>query len=234
MADAILPRAQAAANGGGPFSREWYDFFRAIQPLTAGNTELQAEIDAILVRLAALEDAPADAATINGLASVNVTGSLESGLVQIQLQGDTDAPGASYYYGTDATGAKGWYESGGGGAGGIGISIGTYLSTATALPAGTEATSIADAGYALTGDWYMWCYPSGSIEIDVWKDTFGNIPAVADSICGGSPPAVVAGTFASGTFTGPVSIARTDTLLAHINSNTNVKWVKLLLIGDKT
>lgn len=110
MVDAVLPRAQAAANGGGPFTREWYDFFRAIQPLTADNTELQAEINAILVRLEALEDAPIDYATINGLASVEVLGSIESGLVQILLEGDTDAPGNTYYYGTDATGVKGWFE----------------------------------------------------------------------------------------------------------------------------
>jgi hypothetical protein len=105
----VLPRAQAPANTGGAFTREWYDFFRAIRPLAADNEALQAEIDAILVRLQALEDAPVTEATINGLSSVQVLGSLESGLVQILLQGDSDSPGATFYYGTDAAGLKGWH-----------------------------------------------------------------------------------------------------------------------------
>lgn len=122
---------------------------------------------------------------------------------------------------------------GGGGEGGIGVSIGTYSTNALVIPVLSEATSIADGSYSLTGEWFMWCYPSGSIEIDVWKDVFGTIPTVADSICGGSEPAIVGGTFATGSFTGPVSVDRTDTLIAHINSNADVKWVKLLLVGDR-
>lgn len=65
-----------------------------------------AQIASILARLDALE-AETDA-TINGLASVEVFGSLESGLVQIQLEGDTDTPGNTYYYGTGPDGTKGW------------------------------------------------------------------------------------------------------------------------------
>ena len=132
----------------------------------------------------------------------------------------------------------GWVAAGGGGGsanGGIGVSIGTYSSTADDLPALLEASSIADGGYSLTGEWFMWCYPSGDIEIDVWADSFTNVPTVADSVVGGVAPAIVANTFATGTFPGgPVAIAQTDTLIAHINSASSVKWVKLLLVGTRT
>lgn len=109
MATPVLPRAQAASNGGGPFTREWYDFFRSLLQFVGDNSDSAAQIQEILSRLEALENEADDpAATINGLASVQVFGSLESGLVQIQLSGDSDSPGNTYYYGTDSTGVKGW------------------------------------------------------------------------------------------------------------------------------
>jgi hypothetical protein len=46
---------------------------------------------------------------INGGGSVAVTGTLESGVFSITLANDSGNPGATYYYGTDATGAKGWH-----------------------------------------------------------------------------------------------------------------------------
>jgi hypothetical protein len=62
-----------------------------------------AEIDA---RLAALEDA-ADA-PITGPVSVQVKGALGSGGISLQLVGDSSLPGNTRYYGTDASGVKGW------------------------------------------------------------------------------------------------------------------------------
>lgn len=127
-----------------------------------------------------------------------------------------------------------WQPSTGGGSappGGIGISIGTYSTAATVLAALTEATALAGKDYSLTGGWNMWCWPSATIAVDVWSDSFGNVPTVGDSITGGSPPSITAGTFNSGTFTGPITIDRMDTLLAHINSNNTAKWVYLLLLG---
>lgn len=104
-----LPRAQAPANGGGPFTSEWFDFFRDLRAFVTDNEGDVAQIDDILTRLTALEDETETFATINGLNSVQVTGSLESGLVQVQLQSDTDAPGNTYYYGTMTDGTKGWF-----------------------------------------------------------------------------------------------------------------------------
>lgn len=110
MPDPVLPRAQATANSGGPLSREYYDFLRlmlsSLLSVVDAESSDAAQIASILARLDALE-AETDA-TINGLASVEVFGSLESGLVQIQLEGDTDTPGNTYYYGTGPDGTKGW------------------------------------------------------------------------------------------------------------------------------
>jgi hypothetical protein len=47
---------------------------------------------------------------INGGGSVAVTGTLESGVFSVTLANDSANPGATHYYGTDSTGAKGWFE----------------------------------------------------------------------------------------------------------------------------
>lgn len=112
MADPILPRPQARiADGGGTPTREWFDFFRSllafVQTQDGDNSAVEAQIAAIIARLEALENEGAP--TIDGLNSVQVTGSLESGLVQIQLLNDAGEPGNTYYYGTGPTGEKGWF-----------------------------------------------------------------------------------------------------------------------------
>lgn len=108
MATPVLPRAQAASNGGGPFSREWYDFFRSLLEFVGDNSDNAAQIQEILARLDALEDE--EGATIQGLQSVKVQGTLDDGVVQITLVNDGDDVGNTYYYGTDATGVKGWFN----------------------------------------------------------------------------------------------------------------------------
>lgn len=111
MAMPILPRAQAAPIGrDGTFTPEWRRLFESLLAFVGENTDTGTQIASILERLSALESESQSIPTINGLGSVQVTGSLESGLVQVQLQGDTDAPGATYYYGTDSIGAKGWFQ----------------------------------------------------------------------------------------------------------------------------
>ena len=114
MSDITLPRAnQALINqkdgpqgNAGTATREFYNFLRQLATLTS-NAELQAEIDAILVRLEELEQG--SSFTIQGPFSVAVTGQPSNRLVALALRNDVAAPGASFYYGTNSFGVKGWY-----------------------------------------------------------------------------------------------------------------------------
>lgn len=116
MSDITLPRANqplinlrdGPQGNAGTATRELYNFLRQLSTLT-DNAELQAEIDAILVRLEALE--AGENFTIQGTLSVSVTGQPSSGLVALALRGDVNIPGNKFYYGTNASGVKGWYES---------------------------------------------------------------------------------------------------------------------------
>jgi hypothetical protein len=111
MANPIFPRAQASPLGNdGNFTPEWRRLFETLYAFVGSNSDLSSEIASILERLDELEDGDDATATIQGLVSVQVTGSLSSGVVQVQLQGDTGSPGNTYYYGTDSTGEKGWFE----------------------------------------------------------------------------------------------------------------------------
>jgi hypothetical protein len=147
----------------------------------------------------------------------------------------SDAPSDGTTYGRKDGAWEPVAGVGGATVGGIGISIGTYNAAASDLSAGAEFSSVADSGYELTGEWFAWCYPSGSIELDLWADAFSSIPTVADSVTGGSPPAISSNTFATGTFPGgPISIDQADTLIAHVNSASGVKWAKFLFVGNRT
>lgn len=85
------------------FFKFFRDLLRYVQD-TNGNT---VDIASIIARLDALEKS--GNATLQGLASVLVQGTLADGAVQFLLQGDEAAPAASSYYGTDDTGAKGFH-----------------------------------------------------------------------------------------------------------------------------
>ncbi|MGS1076638.1 hypothetical protein [Pseudoxanthomonas beigongshangi] len=93
---------------GRPLPVEFFKFFRDLLRFVqqaSGNT---VDIASILERLDALE--AAGNATIQGLASVIVEGSLTDGVVQLLLDGDVALPDPGYYYGTDEAGVKGWFE----------------------------------------------------------------------------------------------------------------------------
>ena len=103
------PKPQAAMVGPNFWpTTEWYNYLKQAYEDAAGNAALQAEIDAIILRLQALE--AAGAFVIQGPMSVRVTGTPADGLVQVTLQGDAANPGISLYYGTNASGVKGFYE----------------------------------------------------------------------------------------------------------------------------
>lgn len=93
---------------GRPLPVEFFKFFRDLLRFVqqaSGNT---VDIASILDRLDALE--AAGNATIQGLASVIVEGSLADGVVQLLLDGDVALPDPGHYYGTDEAGVKGWFE----------------------------------------------------------------------------------------------------------------------------
>ena len=110
MADSpILPGVQAWKDGSGkPLPPEFFrflrDLVRYLQEIT-GNTVSIADI---LDRLAALEADEDNPATITGPESVQVQGSLESGSVQLRLDGDQFNPLPSYMYSADGNRVKGW------------------------------------------------------------------------------------------------------------------------------
>lgn len=75
--------------------------------LSAGVT--QAEFDALVVRVQALEDEGATDAQVYGILSVYSAGTLADGSVAFSLLGDQQDPGNTYYYGTGPDGTKGFY-----------------------------------------------------------------------------------------------------------------------------
>jgi hypothetical protein len=89
-----------------------------------------------------ITDAVPNTRTVTGQYSIVGGGALSSN-VQLYLDGDASAPGGSKYYGTDATGTKGWFAIGSGG-------TVTQINTGTGLTGGpivtTGTISIANTG----------------------------------------------------------------------------------------
>ena len=75
---------------------EWWRFFR----------DLAATPEATTVDLSGYLPITTG---VTGSMSVRSIGTLESGFVNFQLVNDSPAPGATYYYGTNEAGAKGFY-----------------------------------------------------------------------------------------------------------------------------
>lgn len=104
-----IPKAQSRlSDASGIPTREWYNYFRALLDAADGNPELEAQIQAILVRLESLENGSVNFQLL-GLDSVIVVGTPSNGFVQINLDGDIGEPGTSWYYGSGPDGVKGWY-----------------------------------------------------------------------------------------------------------------------------
>jgi hypothetical protein len=113
---------------------------------------------------------------------------------------------------------------------GITVTGGSF--SGSALIGGDAVGGLSASDYTLTGNWYLWCSPSGSVEVDVRRTTFGTLPpGPGDSMCGGNEPAVVGGLSASGTYAGWTSttITQNDALSVVVNSATTVTWFALLL-----
>ena len=80
--------------------------------------------------------------------------------------------------------------------------------------------------------WTILCDQSGSIVIDIWKDSYANYPpTVADTITGSAKPTVSSATKAtSSTLTGwTTSISAGDTLRFNVDSVATVTRATLTL-----
>lgn len=137
-----------------------------------------------------------DAVTVSDTDSVDLTltGQALSGVVKKQMSIDGDAsglklvndsttPGNLKLYGTNGTGTKGWYDQpvGGGGAREIKITIdggGDVIST------GLKESYYTVAVNGTVTAWYISGTPSGSIVVDLCKDT--TLPTGSDSMTGGN------------------------------------------------
>lgn len=120
MTQVALPAARAPLIGvGGLTDRPFYRWFesidRAVREGTGSSEDLAADIKAIAEKLGSpdgsIDGIPAQgsSASVIGNASVDVSGSLASGVVNIQLINDTQFPAATSYYGSDAAGDRGWF-----------------------------------------------------------------------------------------------------------------------------
>ncbi|WP_126946676.1 hypothetical protein [Xanthomonas sp. BRIP62409] len=105
---AAIPRPQApVVNDAGLITREWHNFLLDLAN-NAGLTLAQREqLENLIERVAALEGGGAGGnVSVQGLGSI-VTNGID--VVLVMLDGDNDAPSASWYYGTGPDGMKGWY-----------------------------------------------------------------------------------------------------------------------------
>ncbi|KAB7765405.1 hypothetical protein [Xanthomonas sp. LMG 12461] len=109
MPTAALPKAQSALidTRGSP-TREWYSYFQALRNSDGLTPAQQQQLDDLAARVTALEDGGVGGGSIQGIGSI-VTQGRPPGIVQISLEGDTDTPGNTWYYGTAPDGSRGWW-----------------------------------------------------------------------------------------------------------------------------
>ena len=203
----LLPRANAPIAGTLAPTREYYDFLRELIGLAGQQTTDTESIAELEARVAALENAEGGAsAEIIGLGSILVTGSLSAGQVFISLSGETAKPcSASASFSGGATD----------------IAVGTFCDLFV-----LQAFTITKA--TLVGD------PSGTMEIDILAvDISAFPPGAGDTICGGTPPALVgAATYQDSTLTGWTVAVPANTVLRFIvNDCSGVTNANLVING---
>lgn len=171
---------------------------------------------------------------------VNTAGSLTGGGtlaadLTLQLSGDSASPGNLFYYGTSGSGVKGFFS----------------LTSAIVVP--TPQITIGAAWVASSGAVTV---PTvdvprvvpynctlkevnivtrggpGSCTVDIWKAPIGSYPpTVANSITGGTPPAISsANTYTNTTLTGwTTAFSLDDVLMFHISASTTFTFVSIQL-----
>ena len=110
MPTAGLPKPQAAiADRTGLPTREWYSYFLQLRDGGGLTPAQQQQLDDLAARVTALEDGGAGGGSIQGVGSIAIQGA-PPGIIQISLEGDTDSPGNTWYYGTGPDGTRTWYS----------------------------------------------------------------------------------------------------------------------------
>lgn len=100
---------QPVVDQAGRVTQAWANYFLRLASAQS-NDDLRALYEALAARVAALEDGEGGSLQILGQQSIAVNGIPQPGhVVIITLQGDTDSPGNTEYYGTGPTGTKGWF-----------------------------------------------------------------------------------------------------------------------------
>lgn len=110
MADSPkLPGAQAWKDAAGkPLPVDFWRFLRDLSAVVSQSSGNTTDLAALLARVAAIEADTGSTGSISAPYSVAAFGNLADGLL-LQLVNDQGAPGPTTYYGTDATGAKGYH-----------------------------------------------------------------------------------------------------------------------------
>lgn len=126
--------------------REFYVFLQ--QVADASNTANGIDLTDVNNRLSALEsEGVGSIGPVIGLTSVHVDGFLP-GYVSLSLENDTDAPTSTQYYGSDTTGARGWFNVSDtlAASGNVTLTVGTDGVTTFDLSSGVLASlSLADS-----------------------------------------------------------------------------------------
>lgn len=151
------------------------------------------------------------------------------------LVNDVGSPGNLYYYGTNASGAKGFFT--------VASAVSPVpdvmtLGAAWAATSGAVATPTVDVARVIPYNCTLKEViivtrgGPGSCTIDIWKRPIGSYPpVVGDSIVGGSLPAIVAGNvYQNSTMTGwTTSFSLNDVLMFHLTVSSTFTFVSIQL-----
>lgn len=104
---AIPHASDPLLDSAGRLTRSWRIYLSSLSPADA-SAELQQQINALREVVDGLSAGGSDASII-GMESVFVFGTLADGTVWVKLRNDASAPGVTRYYGTGPDGTKGWH-----------------------------------------------------------------------------------------------------------------------------
>lgn len=136
MTKVSVPPYNVPISGTESPSTEYYNFFETIQNALV-TRPIDDGIGALSVRVAKLEqhaDRPHESGAVRGMMSIHSDGLLQNGIVYLTLAGDSESPDATYFYGTDGTGAKGFHA----------VSDALAVSTNLTKTVGTDGVSTFD------------------------------------------------------------------------------------------